>query len=235
MKASEQLSALIDAYIELAQNHNYNDSQIIDSLTDIFDEKDLVELGFGDFVFNYFHDEEIPVPVGVSGLTEELAILNAEKTMIDVYLDSDGQKRIHYLGYFYEDAEGLRLNEYTGYDVPFSDVQAVGVLNFEAQNSDALGGQQYFTEYKPWLSRNEIFAVINNYFEEAWPVHLSKDRQFDDLPVGVYAISLYTKDELTAKLDAGKANVSVDAILGDAGERSSVTVGAEVGKEKMMM
>ena len=58
MKSSEKISALIDAYIELAQNHHYNDSQIIDSLADIFDEEELVELGYGDFVHDYFHDNE---------------------------------------------------------------------------------------------------------------------------------------------------------------------------------
>ena len=64
MKSNEKFSALIDAYIELAQNHHYDDSQIFDSLTDIFDENELVELGFGDFVHNYFHDsEEVRKPV----------------------------------------------------------------------------------------------------------------------------------------------------------------------------
>ena len=60
MKSNEKISALIDAYIELAQNHHYNDSQIIDSLTDIFDEEELKDLGYGDFIFNYFYDVEEP-------------------------------------------------------------------------------------------------------------------------------------------------------------------------------
>lgn len=57
MKAREQTAALINAYIELAQRHSYDDSQIIDALTDIFDEEELVDLGFGSFVEDYFHQE----------------------------------------------------------------------------------------------------------------------------------------------------------------------------------
>lgn len=58
MKATEKISALIDAYIELAHNHFYNDSQIIDALTDIFDEEELGRLGFSDFIECYFLDGE---------------------------------------------------------------------------------------------------------------------------------------------------------------------------------
>ena len=49
MKANEKITALIDAYIEVCQKH-YKDEQILMALTDIFDEDELVELGYGDFV-----------------------------------------------------------------------------------------------------------------------------------------------------------------------------------------
>ena len=76
MKINEKISALIDAYIELAQEHHYDDSQIIDSLTDIFDEKELKDFGFGNFVYNYFHDGETQqnsvVPVDISRVAYDL-------------------------------------------------------------------------------------------------------------------------------------------------------------------
>lgn len=56
MKNSKKIAALIDAYIELAQAHSYDDSQIIDALTDIFDRKELEELGYAEFIKNYFED-----------------------------------------------------------------------------------------------------------------------------------------------------------------------------------
>ena len=58
MKNSEKIVALIEAYIELAQNHSYNDSQIIDALTDIFDRKELEDLGYGEFIRAYFEEED---------------------------------------------------------------------------------------------------------------------------------------------------------------------------------
>lgn len=57
MKANEKIAALIDSYIELAQNHHYDDSQIIDALTDIFDEEELSVLGYGDFIQKHFSNE----------------------------------------------------------------------------------------------------------------------------------------------------------------------------------
>lgn len=59
MNPKEKVTALIGAYIELAQAHSYDDSQIIDALTDIFDEEELEELVFGSFVEEYFHDGEM--------------------------------------------------------------------------------------------------------------------------------------------------------------------------------
>ena len=44
IKFSEKVKALIDAYIELGQRTCFDDSQIIDALTDIFDKEELDEL-----------------------------------------------------------------------------------------------------------------------------------------------------------------------------------------------
>lgn len=49
---------LISAYIELAQQNFYDDAQIIDDLSGIFTRKDLEELGYGDFIKDYFDDGE---------------------------------------------------------------------------------------------------------------------------------------------------------------------------------
>lgn len=57
MKNSRKIVALIDAYIELAQAHSYDDSQIIDALTDIFDREELEELGYAEFIRAYFEEE----------------------------------------------------------------------------------------------------------------------------------------------------------------------------------
>lgn len=57
MRNSEKTFALIEAYIELAQRHSYNDSQIIDSLTDIFDRDELEELGYSEFIRAYFEED----------------------------------------------------------------------------------------------------------------------------------------------------------------------------------
>ncbi len=52
-----KIIALIDAYIELAQAHSYNDSQIIDALTDIFDRDELEMLGYAGFIQPYYEEE----------------------------------------------------------------------------------------------------------------------------------------------------------------------------------
>ena len=57
-KCAEKVSSLISAYIELAQQNFYDDAQIIDDLTGIFTRKDLEELGYGDFIKDYFDDGE---------------------------------------------------------------------------------------------------------------------------------------------------------------------------------
>ena len=54
----DKIKALIDAYIELAQNEYYNDSQIIDALSDIVDREELEMYGFGDFIKSFFDGEE---------------------------------------------------------------------------------------------------------------------------------------------------------------------------------
>lgn len=50
--------ALIDAYIELGQAEQYDDSQIIDALTDIFNRSELEDLGYGEFIKDYFDGGE---------------------------------------------------------------------------------------------------------------------------------------------------------------------------------
>lgn len=57
-KCAEKASNLISAYIELAQQNFYDDAQIIDDLSGIFTRKDLEELGYGDFIKDYFDDGE---------------------------------------------------------------------------------------------------------------------------------------------------------------------------------
>lgn len=57
MKNSRKIVALIDAYIELAQANSYNDSEIIDDLTDIFDREELEELGYAEFIRAYFEED----------------------------------------------------------------------------------------------------------------------------------------------------------------------------------
>lgn len=57
MENNGKIIALIDAYIELAQAHSYNDSQIIDALTDIFDRNELEMLGYAGFIQPYYEEE----------------------------------------------------------------------------------------------------------------------------------------------------------------------------------
>lgn len=57
MKNSGKIVALIEAYIELAQTHSYDDSQIIDALTDIFDREEFEELGYAEFIRSYFEED----------------------------------------------------------------------------------------------------------------------------------------------------------------------------------
>lgn len=49
MVSIEKIKALIDAYVELAQESGHSYSQIVQSLTDIFDKDELKEMGYGDF------------------------------------------------------------------------------------------------------------------------------------------------------------------------------------------
>ena len=58
MSKNEQIEALINAYIELARRDGYEDFAIIDALADIFDQKELEELGFSDFVKAYYDSSE---------------------------------------------------------------------------------------------------------------------------------------------------------------------------------
>jgi len=57
MKNSGKIVALIEAYIELAQDNSYDDSKIIDALTDIFNREELEELGYAEFVRAYFEED----------------------------------------------------------------------------------------------------------------------------------------------------------------------------------
>lgn len=58
MKNSGKIVALIEAYIELARDFSYDDTQIIDALTDIFDREELEELGYADFIRAYFEEDD---------------------------------------------------------------------------------------------------------------------------------------------------------------------------------
>lgn len=78
MNCSDQIAALIDAYIELGQREHYDDSQIADSLLDIFSETDLKCLGFGDFIKN--HCAEDGMFTVSAGLVAELS----EKDIDDI-------------------------------------------------------------------------------------------------------------------------------------------------------
>lgn len=49
---------MVDAYITLGQESMLNDSDIIDTLADIFSREELERLGFGNFVRDYFDDDE---------------------------------------------------------------------------------------------------------------------------------------------------------------------------------
>ncbi len=57
MKSIEKTAALLDAYIELAQEVGYSDSQIIDALMDIYDREELEQLGYADFIRSYFEED----------------------------------------------------------------------------------------------------------------------------------------------------------------------------------
>ncbi len=128
-------------------------------------------------------------------LEERLAKMDTEKTMFQVYIDEQGEKRVHYLGYFYENDDGLKLVEYTGFDVPFADIHSLGLLDYETENGDFLGGQQYITDFLQEATEDS-FNVIKNYFRDETVVFLHKDHQFEDLPCGCYAASIFTLKEL---------------------------------------
>ena len=57
MKNSEKITAIIDAFIELAQNNGYEDSQIGGLLTDVIDWRELNELGYEKYVRAYFEED----------------------------------------------------------------------------------------------------------------------------------------------------------------------------------
>lgn len=57
MKTNDKLRALIDAYIELANQWNYEDEQIAEALLDIFDRKELEALGYEGLVMAYFGED----------------------------------------------------------------------------------------------------------------------------------------------------------------------------------
>lgn len=53
-----KVSALVGKYIENCQEAFDNDSDIIDGLTEIFTREELEDLGYGDFIKDYFDDED---------------------------------------------------------------------------------------------------------------------------------------------------------------------------------
>ncbi|MCQ4991997.1 hypothetical protein NE539_01625 [Flavonifractor plautii] len=57
-KCAKKVRSLISAYIELAQQNFYDDVEIISDLTGIFTRKDLENLGYGDFIKDYFDEGE---------------------------------------------------------------------------------------------------------------------------------------------------------------------------------
>ena len=54
----ENVKRLVSAYIELGQQSCLDDAEIIDVLASIFTRKELDELGYGDFIKDYFDDGE---------------------------------------------------------------------------------------------------------------------------------------------------------------------------------
>lgn len=51
-------NAFVGAYIEELQEAGFDDSQIIDRLTDVFFRDELEELGYGDFIRAYFEEDD---------------------------------------------------------------------------------------------------------------------------------------------------------------------------------
>ena len=56
MKKNDQIRALIDAYTELAKRHNYSERSTIEALMDIFEPKELAELGYRERVIAYLKE-----------------------------------------------------------------------------------------------------------------------------------------------------------------------------------
>lgn len=56
MKKNDQIRALIDAYTELAERHNYSERSTIEALLDIFEPKELAELGYRERVIAYLKE-----------------------------------------------------------------------------------------------------------------------------------------------------------------------------------
>lgn len=63
MKKNDQLRAMIDAYTELAESQSLSERNIMEDLLDIFDAKELADLGYRERVIAYLKeygcDEEI--------------------------------------------------------------------------------------------------------------------------------------------------------------------------------
>lgn len=147
-------------------------------------------------------------------LSEEFACLDSEKTMFEVYKDSEGEKKIHYLGYFYESDEGLRLQEYTGFEASLSEVLDEGIFEYETNRADEFGGQQYITYYDG-KETADAFQVINEYFVNEILIFLCKDHQFMDLPVGKYALSIHSLHELCEMYNRS-VDKGIDEVIADA-------------------
>ena len=84
MKANDKIRALIDAYIELAQHHEYTTPQITESLADIFPRSELEELGYGDFIRGYYatQDAENGMFTIKCGVTAEISTQDIDDIMV---------------------------------------------------------------------------------------------------------------------------------------------------------
>lgn len=182
MKINEKISALIDAYIELAQNHHYNDSQIIDSLTDIFDEEELKDLGYGDFIFNYFHDdEEHPVSlVDISKVAYDLYVEDwvEQHTTPEMRLQSireyhtyaqecreEGEKPCSYESYLAE--HGYNGSLYVCYD-EFCDMEYHDKDYIRSLLGDDVSlVNLYYKDIDCWFEESEDLSVVADVLSEA--------------------------------------------------------------------
>ena len=56
MKKNDQIRALIDAYTELAESQSFSERSTMEALLDIFDSKELADLGYRERVIAYLEE-----------------------------------------------------------------------------------------------------------------------------------------------------------------------------------